>query len=1365
LVRSRDELGGALTTLRLRAGLTIRDLALRAGLPSATVGGYVTGKHLPAPGQVDQFRAVLSACGVTDDGELARWDDALMRVRTFTDRRAGRRSGEADPPYRGLEPFQPSDAELFFGREQFVGLVIARLTDLWHAPAGEDRSVNGHAREPRNRRPRLLFVIGASGSGKSSLLRAGVYPAVLEGAIGPVGPVGPVGAVGAVGAVGSVGAVAAETVHNGSRPADGSASGHNGARPADAAWRAAIMVPGNDPRAALASVRHHISGAPALLIIDQFEELYTLTVDEAERAGFIGDLAALDANILIVAGMRADFFPAAARDTMLVPALQDWQMVVPPMSEDELRSAIVGPAQARGVPVDDALVEAVLGEVFQDRGPGTTTRQNALPLLSHALLSAWEQRRRGRLALADYRGAGGLAGAVQQSAEEAFTRLSDVEQEYARRLFLRLVTVDEDLVVTRRRIGRAELDELDAAGGHDASHPDTAPTEPGSGNEPDAGPVARVIEQFVSRRLVTVDADTVEVSHDALLAAWPRLAEWIAADHAGLRIHRRLTGAANAWQAADFDDQLLMRGTQLAAVEEWAHDPDHLADLNRLERDCLQSSVSVRLAEQRAARRRTNVLQGLVAALAALLFVAAGSAVYALHATNVADGQRAAANAERDMALSREVAIESTRAAATDQALAEQLALAAYRISPTVDARSALLDSTAGGVVNRIVGSSGPTTLRLNPAGTVLARSDAGNGDVDLLRYQSDRPGARIGVIPADAATDQVFALAFSPDGRTLAIGGQGGIVRLFDVADPARPRLDAVAPGGFQAAVEALAFSPNGSMLVAGGGQPALRAWDVTNPQAPTALQPPGGVGPTDVVQTVAFSPDGSLLAAGGSIKSPPTAVLSSGLLLLWSTASLRARPNALVLGESTIDFAVFGPDGRTIVTGDKTGVTNAVDVTAPTAPKVAAKLDTDLTSWANAAAYSPDGRLLAVGGSDGKLDTFDTTTWARLATITNSSPVTAVQYATDGTTLLTASADGTVRSWPARGRAIAGVGGTVFSVGYDSAGTRLALSWNGDTGGVSLWSPPPSPTKLATLALPAAFHASDGTVAISSDGRLIATGSKYGQMLLATIGADDTFGTPVSLPTGTKDTIESIAISPDGHTVAAGSDDGYVHLWDVRDPANPVTLPSLNAGNQAISIAFSENGRFLAAASVDRKVHWWRVSDPARAQALPTLSGFANYAWSVAFSPNSTLLAAGGADDTVRLWNIADPSRPRPVGGPVNGPSHYVFGLAFSPDGGTLAAAGGDGSVWTWQVGRAGSLRLSTMLHGADPGGGTYAVAFSPDGKLLTAGGTAAKVVSWDTDSDVVAAAVCRTAGDRLTRAEWAQYVPGAPYRTLCP
>lgn len=1263
----------------------MRELAVRSGVPTATVGGYLTARHLPGPSQLEQFRALLFHCGVDAPEDQQLWVDALLRVRWASDGRAGRRTAAGRAPYRGLQPFEAEDAALFFGRGEFVQLVVSRLARLRDADTATD--------DPS---PPMLFLIGASGSGKSSVLRAGLLPAVARGAL-----------------------------------SGGGASGHA------AAWHAAIITPGAAPLRALDAALDS-TPEPRLVVIDQFEELYTLCGDTDARAGFVSRMAEARQRTLFVAGMRADFFAEAARDPRLVPALQNWQVVVPPMSSDDLRQVIVGPAQALGIAVEPALVDTVLSEVFPRQVPGATARQNALPLLSHALLSAWEHRRRGPLGLHDYLGAGGLAGAVQQSAETAYDELDPQQREVCRRLFLRLIAVDEDLVTTRRRAQRGELDEL--RNGADS---------------PDGSPVAAVIERFVTRRLLTVDDQSVEISHEALLVAWSRLADWIAADHESLRQHRRITSAAHTWHDADFDDHLLLRGSQLTAAKDWTADPDHAADLNRLERDFLTSSVTARTSAQRLERRRTAASRAVTAALAVLLVVAVGMTVVALHARTVADRQRQAANTQRDQARSRQLAVDSQRAAATDLALAGQLALAAYRTSPTVDARSALFDALSQGVVSRLVGRSGPTATALNSAGTIEAISDAQNGTVSLHAVIQGRPRQTLSTIPARSPADQIFAIAFSPDGRHLALGGLGGAVRLVAVADSARPSIEATLPGKLGTAVQALHFSPDGQTLFAAGGPPGIRAWSIRSPRAPDLLPGPAHSDAAAGVQSLATDPRTGRLLAG----------TADGAVLSWALHHLGERPAHVQIGHSAIDFLAVSPRSSQALVGSKDATVTAVDITTPARMRVSRRVHTDFTSWANAAAYAPDGAHVALGSADGKIDILRDGTWSTVRSITDAGQVTALNYDSTGQMLIAASADGVVRSIPVGGRLLPALGGPAFSIGFARSSGLLATMTTGPHGSVATWSIRPSGTTAAgVLPLPASFGQPDGTGAIAPNGRVVAAGNATGQIVIDTLTRAGQFDNNAQLLSAGHQTIESVTFSPDSHLLAAGSDDGNLYLWNIAHPHHPVPLAPLKAGAELVSVSIASGSHLVAAASVDHTVHLWDVRAPRRPRELPPLGGFKNYAWSVAFSPDAAMLAAGGADNTIRLWNVTDPSRAHLLGRPFVGPTHYVFSLAFSPDSHTLAAAGGDSSVWTWALTDPSRPAVVATLHAANPGGGTYTVAYTPDGTYLAAAGTAGTVTFWNTDIHAAIAAECRLRGTALTRSEWRTYVPGAAYRDSC-
>ncbi len=326
-ISTRQEFAAELSLLKDHAGLTVRDIAAEIGVPPSTLGGYFGGSHLPPVKLSDLLPRILSACGVVGAAQVEPWLEALARVR----RAPGRRPASALVPYRGLKPFQPEDAEWFFGRQRLTGILVSRMREQ-HLRGG------------------LLAVVGPSGSGKSSLLRAGLIPAIRDGALG---------------------------IQDAAR------------------WPVALFTPGAHPLAEYAR-RQELAGTggrrPAVVVVDQFEEVFTLCPDEEERRAFIAALCAdaggtaLDdgdgsglepatakASALVVLGLRADFYPHALRYPDLVAELQRRQVLVGPMSEEELRSAITGPARKAGLDIEEGLVELLL----RDLAPTDRLEQSA----------------------------------------------------------------------------------------------------------------------------------------------------------------------------------------------------------------------------------------------------------------------------------------------------------------------------------------------------------------------------------------------------------------------------------------------------------------------------------------------------------------------------------------------------------------------------------------------------------------------------------------------------------------------------------------------------------------------------------------------------------------------------------------------------------------------------------------------------------------------------------------------------------------------------------------------------------------------------------------------------------------------------
>ncbi len=456
---------------------------------------------------------------------------------------AGLASDEGRPPYRGLYVFDVEHARFFFGREALTEWLLNSL----RPPAT--------GREPN----RFLAIVGASGSGKSSLARAGLLTALKRGEIEgsdqwPVAICRP-----------------------GRDPLEGLAVAVTAAVDSGrgaAAVGELIAALGRDEHALHLTARLALAKAPPerrlVLLVDQFEEVFTLCPDQAVRGAFIANLLhaarVAQGQTLVLLTMRADFYGKCAAHADLAAALSDHQVLVGPMTDDELRRAIERPAQLVGCELEPGLVELLVHDVSEQAG--------ALPLLQHALLELWEKRQGRRLTADAYRSIGGLEGALEGRANAVLAGLADPEREICRRIFLRLTQPGEGTEDTKRRAPLAEV--LSAAS--------------------DGAAVEKIVQTLADARLITTEgvstpqADAfVEVSHEALIRTWSQLRRWLDADRAGLRTHHRLTEAAEQWSKQNRDKSYLFGGTRLLVTVEWAR--KNLEALSQVERDFLLFSV------------------------------------------------------------------------------------------------------------------------------------------------------------------------------------------------------------------------------------------------------------------------------------------------------------------------------------------------------------------------------------------------------------------------------------------------------------------------------------------------------------------------------------------------------------------------------------------------------------------------------------------------------------------------------------------------------------------------------------------------------------------------------------------------------
>lgn len=1226
-----------------------RELARRAHYSSTTLSDAAGGRTLPS---LSVTLAYVEACKGDCRAWEARWHTVAAEMAVCTPGDEPGETGLQDAqgaPYAGLSAFQPEDADRFFGRERLTGEVLAKV-----------------------RERRFVAVFGPSGSGKSSLLRAGLV-AHAQTSGWPVMLFTP-----------------------GPHPVEECAirlAATTGEAPG------ALMTELRDDPATLhLRIRQAlIDRAPdidTLIVADQFEEVFTHCRDRDEREAFIALLiaatTATTSRTRVVLGVRADFYGHCVQEPLLVEAMRDVQIAVGPMSSQELREAITRPAGIAGCTVTGPLLAAVVADA--------TGQPGALPLVSHVMVETWRRRSGSRLTLDGYLAAGGIQHALARTAEIAYRALSPVQQDLARSLFLRLTALGIGTEDTRRRITRAELD----------SGPDTA----------------FVLESLARQRLVTLDEECVEITHEAIIRCWPRLRGWLTEDRDRLLLHRQLTDATADWEAQGRDPHALYRGARLAAALDLAAaDPGRLTSR---ERCFLDASRDAQASDMAAVRRRTVRLRQLVALLTVLVVTAATAGVLAI-------GSRSSAIRQRNVALARKAAADAAEVRQQNPSLAAQLNLAAYRLAATDDVRDQLMSTFATPYISRLTGhTSDVVSISFAPRSTVLATAswdrtvrlwDVGNAHRPVQLAVLAQPWRLLAVAfgqggrvlaaasersvrlwdvadrraPVQLSTlpDQPAAptwVAFRPGGDLVATGHTDGATRLWTVRDPRRPSLLATLPG-HTGVVTSVAFSPDGHTL-ATTGDTSARLWDVTDPVRPHPLDVLRGH--TDTVTSVAFSPDGRTVATGSWDHTARIWEIGSGP---------RTRPSAVLQGHPAIVWSVaFSSDGRTLVSVG--GSTLFWDVTDRTHPKRVSAIP----GGAYQAAFSPDGRVLA--DSDRLLDLRD------LSLGTHDDVVTSLAFAPGGHLLASASWDGTARLW---------------QVG----------------GGRALWS-------LAVLRGHTKFVRS---VAFGPDGRTLVTASEDTTVRVWDV-TDPRRPRLMSVVEPHAGEVGGAGFGPGGHLLAVWTQHA-VELWDLTDPARPRPLSRIAEGGPVVTAAsFRPHGHTLVTSTGESgSLRFWDIGDPRSPRELP--SPFRSDPLTDAmFSPDDRILAAvHRTDRTVWLIDARDFGR-RAKATRLRTSGSWLYGLAFSADGRRLAAGAGDGRILLWDV--HGSAAPTVLTGHTNPVPG---VAFGPHGSTLATGGNDFTVRLWDTGLDRVVTRICGSAYPRITRAEWARYFPGVDFTPPCP
>jgi len=1149
---------------------------------------------------------------------------------------------EITNPYKGLRAFDEADSDDFFGREDLVGQLLDELQETT-----------------------FLAVVGPSGSGKSSVVRAGVIPRLRAFGLEK-----------------------------------------------DDGWYMATCVPGRQPVQSLAAAL--LSIAPIrgraledalredeggltrvvemllsdpndrlLVFIDQFEELFTLVEDEIAREHFLNLLlhAAEHApRLRVIITLRADFYDRPLYYDAFGNLMRANTQVVLPMSPAEIERAVTGPAERVGLEVSTELVASIVGDVRQEPG--------ALPLLQYALTEVFERRDGMELPLDAYEAIGGITGALARRADEVYASLTPSQQAAARQVFLRLVTLGEGKEDTRRRVNQAELVAMIS----------------------ERHLLDDVLSAFGRYRLLTFDTDpetrepVVEVAHEAIIREWTLLRRWLDDSRNDIYLQRTLSGLVDAWEDGNRDESYLLRGARLAQFSEWATNTE-LA-LSQTEHDFVAASEAARRARTRRARRLQLGAAGIGLAVLIILSLLTAFAFRqsrtaqteaASRATAQANSQLAretsdanavfAATAAAEAQVSAERAVALLLASEAQQALrignttrALSFALASYQlgaaqtearrtlataayapgaarqyalhegeirslaftpggervITTGADAAVLLVDVNTGEVLQTFEGHFSPVnTAVFNDSGTQLVTADEG-GVVILWDFANGVPMQRF-----EGHTRSVTDVDFGPFDASIVSSSDDGSVILWDTFDGSVVRRFEEHEG----TVWTVDFSEDGSNIISGGADARLYLWSAASGEVLETFQ--GHTGP---VLSASFSPDATRVVSGAE----------DNTVILWDVFS--GEQEQLFAGHTgPVRSVAFDPPGRRVLSGAADGLVIMWDISREEEIQRYQGHLAGVTSIA----FRPNSSQLASVSSDQSLILWDTQPGSQLRNFQkDSSNLWAMAYAPDGATALTSSDfhrlilfDTDDTNGRERNRFLDGHTDIVWSIAYSADATR-AVSGS-DNGDIILWD-------LETTEMIRQFDAHDTggvwAVAYSPVGDTVLTGSDDRALILW----DAETGEEIRRFDGYNARVRSVAFSPDGTMALAGSDAAELKLWDIE--TGEMRREYIGHVASVRSVTFSADGEHILSGSDDTVAIYW---DTFSGVDRYRLDAHSNWVTSVALHPTDPVAVTASEDNSVILWDLEDGS----IRWSYEAFGGGVWRVAFGPAGNRILTASGSG------------------------------------------------------------------------------------------
>ena len=1212
-----------------------------------------------------------------------------------------------DPPYIGLHYFTASDANLFFGREELTARLVKSLHEAHY-----------------------LFVVGASGSGKSSLIHAGVIPALEEQKPLVDGSLPPMGRWQTI------------ALKPTERPLDSLATTCFPDREQLAERIQFRSRLDHDDTALREQLRRITAGDPAgrlLLVVDQFEELFTLCKAEEERRRFLTQIVTviqteeLPLKTLLI--LRADFFAQCLRYETLSPLLER-PTLIRAMSREEMRAAILQPLAAGEWSIQEGLDQEILDEIGDEPG--------GLPLLSHALLETWQRRRGRTLTLSGYQGAGKVQGAIAKTAETLYsTRLAGSEQQaLAKFLFLEMVEPGANERDTRRRISLEQLllsEEQKAA-------------------------ARELLDRLAGARLVTADrrtedqAETYEVAHEALISNWERLRDWLDVEREQIRFRRQLQRDATEWEQNGGKSDYLYRGSKLALLEE--EEGNLEAKLDPLSREFAAASIA---QEQRRKRRRSALLVTAVAVAVVMVILASLAIIFAQSSQE--QREIAQANAQEARANEQE-AIRQRRGARTQALSASSLEL--NRQDPQLAALLALQaarhnqpgEQSASWMVDRALrGALNPQGTRFNQVLTHTAEIEGVQFSVDgrqlfvlgddkqivswELAQLQDPPAPLPEAVPGINGIDAGCA------GDALAMVQQQGALMLWDRKQQA---LASFASAGDDLYWTDVAVSSDGERIAAATESGPIYVWQTAAPaDAPIELQNPDG----SYAWAVAFVPDSSELLAAGN----------QGSLWLWSISGADAEPVPLIELEDLDWRAVAAaPDGSKLAAANDNGRVFLWDLSLGIGEGlVVAAHD----NGAHAVAFSPDSRLLASAGGDGQIHLLDIGGLEAGTIISSTLPghdqdIRSLAFSCAGDLLASGAGDRMVRLWnmtesPAAAQRLRvpveaapdRFNREVTSLHFRAGDQKLISA--GRDGQVLAWDWQQNPAQSTSLT---EGRDNPDTIRTDAAGGRVVTVNEEGLLTVQSSDGDAIFQAQLVTATeGQKGPVPALAADGQSVAVSAGVDNSEIRLWDLnQDGEGRLVGQHEDNVNQLL---FMPGGRALVSASDDNTVRVW----PLAGETLQpiTLRGHTNTVEALAISADGLLAASGDQDHVILIWDLREP---RAAIQRITRHDGVISALAFSEDGRLLASGDDRGTLYIWELD---NLAEPMRLSAPEPAN-ISSLAFAPEAAILAAGqGFEGEIVLWPTINKL-AEIGCQVVGRNLTWSEWQRYVPDEPYCPVC-